>query len=607
MDHELAYYKRPDGVTIAYTQAGVGPPLVLVPGWTTHAGYFWKEPSTLLFGPLTEHVTLITFDKHGCGLSDRDRTDFTLASERYEVESLVDHLGLDTFNLMGMSEGGPVAISHAVLHPQRVQRLILYSTGANGAALAPEEFRESFVSMVRASWGVGSKVLADRLIPGASKEAQAEFARGQRESATAEVAANMLESMYGWDLRPRLAEVSAPTLLIHRRDSKDWPPRHGRDLAAGIPGSRALIIDGMARFPSEAGDPHTIDVVNEILGFVAKGSRAVPIREKSGFKTVLFTDVEGSTELIEQLGDEAGRQLLREHEKLCRDALNAHGGTEIKTMGDGFMVSFESVSAALDAAAEMQQTIEAHFAGSEKPIRVRVGIRAGEPIEEGDDLYGAAVIRAARIKGSADGGQVLVSSIVRELVAGKQYRFIFRGERELKGIEEPIRLFELDWRGDGRVGNATTALEIMRKQIGAQQEPGDWFQVTQDQINEFADLTHDHQFIRVDPDLAAGTPLGGTVAHGMLTLSILGHLMSSIADQPPPSEGLVMVVNYGFDRVRFIEPVRSESSIRASSVIKDVHQRETALQVTYEVTVETEGVERPALVAELIGRFEYDG
>ena len=445
MQHELAYFTRPDGVNIAWARAGTGPPLVLVPGWTTHLRYFWADPSTLLFGPLTEHVTLITYDKHGCGFSDRDRTEFTLGAERYDVEALVDYLELERFNLMGMSEGGTVAADYAANHPERVERLVLYSTTANGAGLAPEDFRRSFVDMVRASWGVGSRVLTGLLIPDASREQQEEFALWQRESATAEVAASMLEMLYGWDIRPELPQITAPTVIIHRRDSRAFPPSNGRELAAGIRGSRAVIVDGMAHFPPEPGDPHTIEVVNEILGFVADGAKVVPVRDQPAFHTVLFTDVEASTGLVEQLGDERARDLLRIHDQICRDAVAAHGGSEIKTTGDGFMVSFSSASRALDAAIAMQRTIEEHFVNSETPIHIRVGIHAGEPIQEGEDLHGTAVIRSARIMGSGRGGQIMVSGIVRELVAGKDYKFINRGMHELKGIDEPARLFELIW------------------------------------------------------------------------------------------------------------------------------------------------------------------
>ena len=114
-------------------------------------------------------------------------------------------------------------------------------------------------------------------------------------------------------------------------------------------------------------------------------------------------------------------------------------------MGDGFMASFTSASRGMDAAIMMQQTISAHFAASESPIRIRVGINAGEPIDEGDDLYGASVIRAARVMGQADGGEILVTNVVRELVEGKEYLFSQRGEADLKGFEEAVRLFEVRW------------------------------------------------------------------------------------------------------------------------------------------------------------------
>jgi class 3 adenylate cyclase len=160
---------------------------------------------------------------------------------------------------------------------------------------------------------------------------------------------------------------------------------------------------------------------------------------------VLFTDVEASTDLTDRVGDTKARDLLREHERLTRKALPQSGGTEIKIMGAGFMASFTSASGALDAAIAMQRAITEHFAETETPIRIRVGINAREPIEEDDDLYGTAVIQAARVMGKADGGQVLVTDTVRNLVAGKDYRFHDRGTHDLKGFAEPARLFEVGW------------------------------------------------------------------------------------------------------------------------------------------------------------------
>ena len=604
MDHDLAYFTRPDGVTIAYGTAGDGPPLVVVPGWATHLEWLWREPATLLFEPLAHHFRLIMYDKHGNGLSDRDRTEFTMETERLDLDGLVDHLGLERFNLLAWSEGGPVAITYAAEYQERVEKLVLYSTFAHGASVAPEAVQRSLVSLVRASWGIGSKVLADMLTPEAGTEEQEEMARGMRESASPEVAALTFEMLYGFDVREDLGAVTAPTLIIHRRHSRAFPPRHGRELAAGIPDARAVIIDGATHFPPMRDDPNTVWVTNEILGFLADGAQVQPLHGPSKFRTIVFTDVEASTELSDRLGDEEARAVLREHDRLTRAVVAAHGGTEVKAMGDGFMVSFASASAALDAAMEVQRSITEDHA---TPIRIRIGINAGEPIEENDDLFGTAVIRSARIMDEADGGEIFVSALVRELVAGKGYDFVERGDRELKGFEEPVGLFELRWREESKMSNAAAALDVMQDRVGSREAVGDWYSIGQDQIDSFADLTHDHQFIHIDPDRAAAeSPFGGTIAHGFLTLSMLTHLTGSIPDLIPAVDGMTLVINYGFDRVRFIDPVRAGSRVRASSGLKSLDLKDTAVQATYATTIEIEGEERPALYAEWIVRLVFD-
>lgn len=448
--HDLRYYERPDGVNIAFSTAGSGPPLVVVPGWTTHLRWFWEEPVSLLFGPLTEHLTVITYDKHGCGLSDRDRTIFTMDTERYDVEALTDHLGLDRFSILGVSEGGTVAADYAARHPSRVDKLVLYACTAYGAGLAPEAFRKSFPDIIRASWGVGSKVMTNMLIPGADADQQAEFARWQRESATAEVAASTMEMLYGWDIRSELPQVTAPTLIIHRRDSVAFPAKNGRALAAGIPDARAVIIDGIVHLPPQPDDPNTMDVINEVLGFTANGASVSRSGSdpSAGVHTIVFTDIEQSTDLVERHGDEEARRAIREHDEILQTAVAGHGGNVIKWTGDGLMATFASPSEALAASIAMQRQLEARVQNDDIPIHIRIGIHAGEPIEEDADLHGTSIIRASRIMNQAHGGQILVSNIVRDLVAGKRYEFASRGLHELKGIQEPMHIYEVLWTGD---------------------------------------------------------------------------------------------------------------------------------------------------------------
>ena len=593
MDHQLAYFARPDGVTLAYGVAGTGPPLVLVMGWTTHLDWFFRHPATLLFEPLAHHVQLITFDKHGSGLSDRDRTEFTLDSEVYDIEALVDHLGLERFLLMGMSEGGLAAAAYAAKHPDRVDKLVLYSTTANGPALGPDAFKQSFVQIIRSAWGMGSKSITDLIVPDASKEEQEEFARAQREAASADVAANLMDMLYHTDIRPLLPQIQAQTLVIHRRSSRAFPPRNGRALAAGIPNSRAVIIPGVAHYPPAPGDPNTIDVVNEILDFLVPGAEAKAVRHKDTFRTVMFTDVEASTQLVARLGDSEARDILRRHEVVCRRAVAEHGGIEIKTMGDGFMVSFTSTSSALDTAIAIQKALADEFADGQEEIRVRIGIHAGEPIAEDDDLHGTAVIMASRIMDAASGGEIMVSYLVRELVAGRDYRFVGRGPRSLKGFEESVPLFELDWRHIGPASTAEAAALILDERVGRDPGNGEWHQVTSQQVRRYAAATDD-----------PGSK--DAVVPPMLLVSLLTQLVSSITSFELPSDGLVMGINYGFESIRFGEPVAIGSQVRARSATRTVERRDTAVHVTSEVTVEIEGGNDTALTAEWVIRAQYE-
>lgn len=440
MDHRIGFCTRSDGVILAYGVAGSGPPLVMAPGWVSHLELEFQDPGDPFIDRLAEHHTFVTYDKHGTGLSDRDRTEFTLEAERRDLETVVDHLGLDEFDLLGVSEGGPPAIGYTAAFPERVRRLVLYATFASGPALAPAEFRDSFVGVVRSAWGMGSKAIVDLLAPGLGAPEAVEFARMERKMTRPEVAAAILEMMYATDVTPLLPRIKARTLVIQRREDRGFPLRHARMLAAGIAGARLELVDGDQHM-WYLGD--TVALANPILGFLAEG-QALPARvveaTPSPFRTILFTDIEGHTTIMQRLGDAKGRALLREHEELTREALANHGGAEIKTMGDGFMASFGSAQGALSCAIALQQALEARDG---EPLKVRVGVNAGEPIAEDDDLFGSSVIMAARIAAKAEGGQILVSNVVRELVAGKGFLFSDTGEHALRGFEDPVRIWEL--------------------------------------------------------------------------------------------------------------------------------------------------------------------
>jgi len=219
----------------------------------------------------------------------------------------------------------------------------------------------------------------------------------------------------------------------------------GRELAAGIPGARFLPLDGRNHAPLAEADVVVLETMaNAIAEFIGSppASAAAP-HVPSGLVAVLFTDLVGHTQMMSRLGDAKGRDVLREHEVITRQMLKANGGTEVKTMGDGFMASFGSVTKAVECAVALQRA----FAEREgEPLNVRVGLNAGEPIEEDGDLFGATVILASRIAAKAEGGEILVADTVRGLCSGKGFLFADRGEFVAKGFQEPVRVYEVRWR-----------------------------------------------------------------------------------------------------------------------------------------------------------------
>jgi class 3 adenylate cyclase len=218
-----------------------------------------------------------------------------------------------------------------------------------------------------------------------------------------------------------------------------------RSLASQLPNTQLVVLEGYWNDPQD--DLEIVEAsVARLLGDTAQPSSApASATPVGGLVTILFTDIEGSTALTQRLGDLKAREVFREHERITREALANHGGSEVKTMGDGFMASFGSASKALECAIDMQRALASHNEGTETPIKVRIGLNAGEPIAEEEDLFGTAVIMAARIAAQANGGEVLVSNVVRELVAGRGFMFHDRGETILRGFEDPVRIYEVRW------------------------------------------------------------------------------------------------------------------------------------------------------------------
>ncbi|MEP6871384.1 MAG: alpha/beta fold hydrolase [Anaerolineaceae bacterium] len=442
-EQQIRFCKNADGVRIAYSTMGSGPPLVRVSGWVSHleddiAPDFFARDGIIA---LAQQFTLIRYDKGGTGLSDRNLGHYTLESRLADLEAVVSSLKLKKFSLLAISEGGPIGIAYAARHPRQVDRLVLWSTYARGPSLSKPEMREALLSVVRASWGAGSDMMTNMFMPGASAEEARTFALHQRRAATKEDAAALLEAVYESDVSDLLARVSCPTLVIHSRSDKAIAYRHGLEVASGIPGARLVTLEGRGHLP----EPEVMaESIRQAAEFILEG---LPIRrttadgkqsdQRQGLLTVMFTDLRDSTALTQRLGDaRAQQELVHRHNQVVREALAAHGGREVKHTGDGIMAAFGSGSNAIDAAIAIQEAF-----GDDQAVQVRIGLNAGEPVAEDGDLFGATVQLAARVCSRAEPGDVVVTNVVRELAMGKGFLFSEQSPAALKGFEEPVRLF----------------------------------------------------------------------------------------------------------------------------------------------------------------------
>jgi pimeloyl-ACP methyl ester carboxylesterase/DNA-binding CsgD family transcriptional regulator len=226
--------------------------------------------------------TLIRYDRLGVGMSDRTvrESDLTIDGEVATLRALLDELELERVSLIGGSCGSCTAIAFAATFPERVDRLVLYGSYANGAAIAAPNVTDAILAAVRAHWGLGSRLLSDLFLGGAEPAEQERFARFQREAATAETAAALLEFVYRLDVRVHLPLVRQPALVVHRRDDRAVPYRLGREVAAAIPGATLIPLQGSAHFPWHGDSDPVVRACREALA-PEQPSRDVPQPEQA--------------------------------------------------------------------------------------------------------------------------------------------------------------------------------------------------------------------------------------------------------------------------------------------------------------------------------------
>jgi class 3 adenylate cyclase/dienelactone hydrolase len=435
VDAETRYAKSGD-VNVAYQVVGDGElDLVLVSGFVSHLERDWDEPrSAYLLDRLASFSRLIRFDKRGTGLSDRPGGLPDLETRMDDVRAVMDAARSDRAALFGYSEGGPMASLFAATYPERTTALVLYGTYAKRADpdddypwCATMEERRALADEIERSWGVEADL--GTMIPEADPAMRRWWATRARASASPGAARDLILVNSQIDVRHILPAIHVPTLVMHRTGDRDARPEEGRYIASHIPDARFVEFPGNVHVPWIDPDP----IVDETEHFLTGARRAVePDRVLA---TVLFTDLVGSTARAAELGDRRWKTLLVAQERVVRRELERYRGREIDTAGDGFLATFDGPARAIRCALAVVAAVR------ELDLELRAGVHTGEVELEGDHLSGIAVHTGARVAALASPGEVLVSSTVRDLVAGSGLEFEDRGEHELKGVPGPRRLF----------------------------------------------------------------------------------------------------------------------------------------------------------------------
>ncbi|MDP2674152.1 MAG: adenylate/guanylate cyclase domain-containing protein [Dehalococcoidia bacterium] len=447
MEPRIQYAKTSDGVNIAFWTLGEGIPFVHMPMTAfSHGELEWQfAEMRRWYERLAHKRKLVRYDGRGSGLSDRNVTNYSLEAHMLDLEAVVDGLGLERFALFASLHLGPVAIAYTARHPERVSHLLPWCTWARASDYYRSPQVQTLGSLRDKDWEIYTETVAHAFLEWSEGERARRFAAFIRESGTQEALQGFVQAAEQFDVTSLLPQVKSPTLVLHRRQLRLVGVELAKGLATRISGARLALLEGGEAAPF-AGDMEAVaEAIDEFLGEGEEAAAGTSVPAPSGLVTILFTDIEGSTAMTQRLGDAKAREVLREHERIVREALRAHGGSEVKTMGDGFMASFGSAARALECAVAIQQAFTERNESALEPILVRVGLNAGEPIAEDDDLYGTAVNEAARITAAAQGGEILVADVVRQLTKGKDFLFADRGETSLRGFEDPVRLFEVRW------------------------------------------------------------------------------------------------------------------------------------------------------------------
>lgn len=438
MEAPRTRYTRAGDVWVAWQELGEGPfDLVFVPGILSHLDLYWDDPACAhFFRRLASFARLILFDKRGLGLSDRPAGWPPLEERMDDIRAVMDAAGSERAALFGVSEGGPLSVLFAASHPERCRALALVGTFAR-MSRAPDHpigvedrvILDTFEEAVR-RWGRPGlmRLLAPTLDEQASPEVRRHWGRFERSSASPGAMLTAIRMNLEIDVRHVLPQVHVPTLVLHRTRDRAFPVDAGRYVAEHIPGARFVELPGRDHIYWYEPD----DLLDQVQEFLT-GTRADPGPERV-LATVLFVDMVDSTRMASELGDRRFRDLLQRHQSVLRRHVQAFRGRVVDTAGDGVFAVFDGPARAIRCGCAIRDEL--------RPlgVRVRTGLHTGECERLGDKMTGIAVHIGARVAAAAEPDEVLVSSTVRDLVAGSGIRFEERGLRTLRGVPGEWRL-----------------------------------------------------------------------------------------------------------------------------------------------------------------------
>ncbi len=435
--HPETRFAKCDGIAVAYQTFGDGPDLVICPGWVTNVEYGWEVPERARFHEeLARFARVTIFDKRGTGLSDRNVGAATLEERMDDLRAVMDASSIAKAHVLGVSEGGSMAMLFAATFPERVRLLLLFGTFACRRpqpdypwAPTPEK-RQAFFDAIEHHWHESMDI--STIAPSIDRNpvSRRRLATYFRMSAGPQGALALARLNTEIDVRHVLPAIRVPTVVMHREADADANVEEARYIASKIPDARLAVFPGDDHLVYAGDLGPVVDEIRAVMTGVRGRAEADRI-----LATILFTDIVGSTALAASLGDRAWRARLQDHHAAIGRHVRAHRGRLVKFVGDGALALFDGPGRAVRCA----QAVAADPGAPD--IAVRAGVHTGEVEVMGDDAGGIAMHVAARVVSEAARGEVLATSTVRDLCAGSGLRFADRGLRELAGLSEPWRVF----------------------------------------------------------------------------------------------------------------------------------------------------------------------